>query len=919
MQPDVKGVIGFQVQTNNIVDKTAEAAKKAGQKAQKQLNKADKKLTFGDKAKQNLDKLKIGIQNIGIGGDRLSKLGQLFKGGGWIAVAAAGVGLIAKGAMALWQKMTLSSEQAIARAERLRKNAQESLDQNYKDSDAATVYFDRLKQLNEEQQLSNLQKMQTIVIVNNLTKVYGDLGLSISSATGKVLGLNQAMERFAKINRDLQLKNAKQVFDNAKTSADTSFKDMFGNGMWSWLLGAKGGTLDLFGKGADNQIKKGLDAKLSMSGTKAKAVVSLGAVRTQYVPRELTEEQKKLRQGWNNGGIQGKINFLEDMYKKTTDGQQQKALEQLINKLKQLKKAQQQYQAIQRHGFKNDQEYLKHLQRQNKQLGTLRQSLKKQVEQFIRSKDARQQQQFYETLVPTSNKIAYTQYQMNSNQKNINLTSGRFDRQQSLVSVLDQEYKKAIQKHQQYINAIKKQKDAGVVLSDQQLRQQQGIIARNLADIDKAFASLTAETKKLLGIQKQLNGFKKLQIDLQQRLKKLKQQQADQDFKNIKSDEQKLKILRQQLALQKQIYESKNTKYNSVLGERNSIVEQMQPLQQQATAEIKNFSTHISALRKILMKYGLDGKFMGGGVDYDDLFKQLEKAQSTNNIGEYKKILKQILTYQAPTKKELNQFFSKMNNADFVSSMFHVRGIVSSRDKMLSISKNILSLADRFDGLNKPLSKAQQEKLKAYLKMLQIQSKIHDIQKRSADYYKNMRTQLDQQLAVQTLILAGKTQEAERLKMINSLKNQGLIIDQKQVDAILKLKKNLASLNVDKSIKQQGQSILDQLGANDKNYQIQKRIRQLEQANGVKLSSDQKSKVKTIVDVQFKMKNMDKLKPNFSDMQIKTNELTARGGFAGGAVAPNVDAVNKQIRDYQAKSVNTLIQIKQILQKGGVI
>lgn len=917
MQPDVKGVIGFQVQTNNIVDKTAEAAKKAGQKAQNQLNKADKKLTFGDKAKQNLDKLKIGIQNIGIGGDKLSKLGQLFKGGGWIAVAAAGVGLIAKGAMALWQKMTLSSEQAIARAERLRKNAQESLDQNYKDSDSATVYFDRLKQLNEEQQLSNLQKMQTIVIVNNLTKVYGDLGLSISSATGKVLGLNQAMERFLKINRDLQLKNAKQVFDNAKTSADTSFKDVFGNSGWSFL--GRNSSLDLFGNRANDQIKKGLDAKLSMSGISVKTVAYPGYVGTQYVPRELTDEQKRLRQGWNNGGIQGKINFLEDMYKKTTDGQQQKALEQLINKLKQLKKAQQQYQAIQRHGFKNDQEYYKHLQRQNKQLGTLRQNLKKQVEQFIRSKDARQQQQFYETLVPTSNKIAYTQYQMNSNQKNINLTKGRFDRQQSLVSVLDQEYKKAIQKHQDYINAIKKQKDAGVVFSDQQLRQQQGIIAKNLADIDKAFASLTAETKKLLGIQKQLNGFKKLQIDLQQRLKKLKQQQADQDFKNIKSDEQKLKILRQQLALQKQIYDSKNAKYNSILGERNSIVGQIQPLQQQANAEMKNFSTHISALRKILMKYGLDGKFMGGGVDYDDLFKQLKKAQSTNNIGEYKKILKQILTYQVPTHKELNQIFSKMNTDDFDSSMVHVKGIISSRDKMLPISKNILSLADRFDSLKKPLSKAQQEKLKAYLKMLQIQSKIHDIQKRSADYYTNMRTQLDQQLAIQTLILAGKTQEAERLKMINSLKNQGLIIDQKQVDAILKLKKNLASLNVDKSIKQQGQSILDQLGANDKNYQIQKRIRQLEQVNGVKLSSDQKSKVKTIVDVQFKMKNIDKLKPNFSDMQIKTNELTARGGFAGGAVAPNVDAVNKQIRDYQAKSVNTLIQIKQILQKGGVI
>jgi hypothetical protein len=55
-----------------------------------------------------------------------------------------------------------------------------------------------------------------------------------------------------------------------------------------------------------------------------------------------------------------------------------------------------------------------------------------------------------------------------------------------------------------------------------------------------------------------------------------------------------------------------------------------------------------------------------------------------------------------------------------------------------------------------------------------------------------------------------------------------LIVDQKEISAILKKKKALAGLNVDKSIKQQGQSLLDKVGANDRNYQYQKRIRDLE-------------------------------------------------------------------------------------------
>ena len=135
----------------------------------------------------------------------------------------------------------------------------------------------------------------------------------------------------------------------------------------------------------------------------------------------------------------------------------------------------------------------------------------------------------------------------------------------------------------------------------------------------------------------------------------------------------------------------------------------------------------------------------------------------------------------------------------------------------------------------------------------------------------------------------------------------------------MKKKKELNSLNIDKQLKNQGQSLLDKFGLRDKNSRYQKRVRQLQQANKTSLTDDQKQKVKTLVDLQIKTEQLENLKPNFSDLQIKTNELTARGGFAGGAVVPNIDGVNKQIRDYEAKSYSTLTQIKQLLSKGGVI
>jgi hypothetical protein len=60
-------------------------------------------------------------------------------------------------------------------------------------------------------------------------------------------------------------------------------------------------------------------------------------------------------------------------------------------------------------------------------------------------------------------------------------------------------------------------------------------------------------------------------------------------------------------------------------------------------------------------------------------------------------------------------------------------------------------------------------------------------------------------------------------------------------------------------------------------------------------------------------------KLSFKGMEIKTDELTARGGNAGGAVAPDKNAVNAQIRDYSRNQVKLLTDIKQTLKNAGII
>ena len=202
---------------------------------------------------------------------------------------------------------------------------------------------------------------------------------------------------------------------------------------------------------------------------------------------------------------------------------------------------------------------------------------------------------------------------------------------------------------------------------------------------------------------------------------------------------------------------------------------------------------------------------------------------------------------------------------------------------------------------------------------LQIEMEIEKLRKRSADFYSQQKDALDGQLQVQKLLLQGKYEEAEKQKLVNDLKKQGLKVDQQEVDLITKQKQALQGVQLDRSFKQQGLDLLDSLKPKNRQTAYEKRVRQLEEQSGMKLNQQQKDKVRTLVDVEFKMKQMEELKPDFSGLEIKTNEMTSRGGFAGGAVAPDTDRVNMQIRDYQARSYQTLAQIRAILQRGGII
>lgn len=205
------------------------------------------------------------------------------------------------------------------------------------------------------------------------------------------------------------------------------------------------------------------------------------------------------------------------------------------------------------------------------------------------------------------------------------------------------------------------------------------------------------------------------------------------------------------------------------------------------------------------------------------------------------------------------------------------------------------------------------------LEIQKLNQQIQSLKAKSKNYYDNQKTSLDNQLEYQKLLLQGRFSEAEKLKLINDLKRQGLIIDQKQVDAILQKQKALKNIKVNEDINNFGKSVLDRYPQKSSDVSTQ-RINDIEKANQMTLSDSQKEKIKKLTKIQYDLGELEQIKPNFSSLDIKTNQLTARGGFSTGAVVmADKDRINQQIASYSQRQTNLLNQIKNILQNGGVI
>ena len=191
--------------------------KKTGQEISNTTKKLDNFGDNADRAVRAIDSVggALGQASTGISG-LAGDLIALVKNPMAAAIAAI-TALVAIG-VKLWDKLTLSAEEYAKKASFEFEQAQKKFNDLTNAQKEDSGYLDRLKEISQEENISNSLKTEAISIIQSLTDRYGDLGISIDVTTGKIHGLdegmakaNKKMSEFAKEAKRLELRKAESV------------------------------------------------------------------------------------------------------------------------------------------------------------------------------------------------------------------------------------------------------------------------------------------------------------------------------------------------------------------------------------------------------------------------------------------------------------------------------------------------------------------------------------------------------------------------------------------------------------------------------------------------------------------------------------------------------------------------------------
>lgn len=612
---------------------------------------------------------------------------------------------------------------------------------------------------------------------------------------------------------------------------------------------------------AENNIAKQMDKSARQTHVTYTYTSEDGMMMT--ATRKKTAQERARDQQWL-GSTQGKIDILQKqrdyLVKNQIGAERVKEIDQLIVKLKQLQTAEAKSAFFKKTGFETREDLIQYLWNVNKQ------------------------------LEKSADELAQMQRKAEANK-----TKKTFDLTKSFVG--DQGKNTAIGlQFSQIESAIQSNNDL-------------------IYDAKSDYYTLNLEYDKQRKIAIDV---KKTQIERLQALTKLKEIQAKM-AQNVKL-QHKYEKQNVELSLRKQDLQLEKARI--AMAERQKKFNQITPaeekvkfLNKEATDMQSQTSTVNQTMLKGIQKY-LDNFVLNLSDVYDwkfssDVEEAVRDFQKNIQMGKLQEAMKNLAFLKSQNFSLTPGDASEQRNKNFNKQF---KGEISDDQlKQIRQFQQLFSLMEKIIGVNKNYQ----------VQLADIQDKRQKLIDLSQKHYKTVIDSMDEERAIQKALIQGDYARARQLKLEAELKKQGVLRDPNAMTDINIRQSNSQSLSLYQALKEQSQSLLDKVvDPNDKQYATDRRIKDLQKQIGRSLTTSERWDVEDLVDLQFQLKELKRDTKSIKYGQVKTNEMSARGGFAGGVYVPQEDyakitasnaqqqtALIQQIRGYMAnlsQTINTI-------------
>lgn len=284
-----------------------------------------------------------------------------------------------------------------------------------------------------------------------------------------------------------------------------------------------------------------------------------------------------------------------------------------------------------------------------------------------------------------------------------------------------------------------------------------------------------------------------------------------------------------------------------------------------------------------------------------DAFAQRRSDDAFNTETDFNRRLANRESLRVAELKKRQEIAAALSGAqrDYDAARFSGNrdGMLSAETRLLQEKQRLLAADERIHAINQQIDSLYRQQDESY-------NRLFDAAQNEIDY--------------NALILAGEQEKAAALKLEQELKAQNLKISKEEMQILLEQRRKLGSQNLQRNLQDQAYSLFGQAmsrAGRGREFEEQKALRDAERTKGSALSSEERELVSRLAAASFSLSTARDMQ--LGDTSIRTNALTARGGFAGGAKLPETDKINREIATTGKQQLEQMKTITQICEKLG--